>query len=162
MHTKLNVFRFILRPTIDQNWVMFSDWHIRMTFTFLWAIIHCQEWADSWQMSKDGVSWCYTLKVCYESARYIWKVTCMLSSLRRSRSESNVQYMKSTWNGPLMTTGWQQILLVVVIFSYSKNIWLNNELQTSPLLGVLTYFFGYEPSLLLSLYVFLLTSKIFK
>jgi len=35
-------------------------------------------------------------------------------------------------------------------------------LQTTPLLGVLTYFLSYEPSLLLSLYVFLLTSKIFK
>ena len=39
---------------------------------------------------------------------------------------------------------------------------LKNELQTTPLLGVLTYFFGYEPPLLLSLYVFLPTSKIFK
>jgi len=39
---------------------------------------------------------------------------------------------------------------------------LNNELQTTPLLCVLTYFLGYESSLLLSLYVFLLTSKIFK
>ena len=35
-------------------------------------------------------------------------------------------------------------------------------LQTTLLLGVLTYFLGYEPSLLLSLYIFLLTSKIFK
>jgi len=63
--------------------------------------------------------------------------------------------MKSTRNCPLMTTGWQLILLVVVIFSYSKNIWLNNELQTTRLLGVLTYFLGYESSLLLSLCVLL-------
>ena len=85
-----------------------------------------------------------------------------VSSLRRYWSKSNVQYMKPTWHCPLMTTSWQQILLVIVVFSYSKKIWLNNELQTTPLLGVLTYFFGYETSLLLSLYVFLLTSKIFK
>ena len=32
----------------------------------------------------------------------------------------------------------------------------------NPLLGVLTYFFGYEPSLLFCHFVFLLTSKIFK
>ena len=43
-----------------------------------------------------------------------------------------------------------------------KEIWLNNELQTTPVLGVLTYFLEYELFVLFSLYVFLLTSKIFK
>jgi len=62
----------------------------------------------------------------------------------------------------MMTTGWHQFLLVVVIFSYSKKDKLNNELQTTPLLGVLTYFLGYEPTFLLSFCVFLLTNKIFK
>jgi len=89
---------------------------------------------------------------------YVWMY---VSSLRRYWSKSNVQYMKSTWNHPLMTTDneWQQILLVVVFFSYSKKIWLNNELQTTPMHGVLTYFLGYEPALLLSLYVFCLPAS---
>jgi len=46
---------------------------------------------------------------------------CMYpSSLRRCWSKSNVQYTKSTWNGPLMTTTWRQIVSVIVIVSYSR------------------------------------------
>ena len=53
---------------------------------------------------------------------------CMLSSLWRYWSKSNVQYMKWTWNCPLMTTGCQQNLSVVVFLNIQKKIWLNNEL----------------------------------
>ena len=69
----------------------------------------------------------------------------------------------STWNRREIVPWWRlggskscESSLFLVI---QKKIWLNNELQTTPLLGVLTYFLGYEPSLLLSLCVFLLTSK---
>ena len=65
----------------------------------------------------------------------------------------------------IVTTVWQRILLVVFL-SYikkkkeRKDMIEKLELQTTPLLGVLIYFLGYEPALLLSLCLFLLTSNI--
>jgi len=99
-----------------------------------------------------------------------WASKLTLKKLLRKccrRSEDTGRKVSfSTWNRreivPWWRLGgsksWESSLFLVI----KKKIWLNNELQTTPLLGVLTYFLGYEPPLLLSLYVFMLTSKIFK
>jgi len=43
-----------------------------------------------------------------------------MSSLRRYWPDLNVQCIKSTWNFPLMTTRWQQVVSAIVIESYSR------------------------------------------
>jgi len=86
---------------------------------------------------------------------------CILLPLRRYWSKSNVQYMKWTWRCLPMSTG-SANLPSRRNFEPGKNMPLNSKSCRLRHYCEWNYFFGYEPALLFSLNVFLLTDNILR
>jgi len=81
------------------------------------------------------------------------------SSLRRYWSDLNDQYVKSTWNRPLTTTRWRQILSYLAILSYSRKTVFSGGLENRE--GPPDFFFIYSISSIIISNVFQEWKRVF-